>query len=106
MASLPMAVLSTAGYTAGWKMSIRKFLELSSAHMPDPDPGFGPFRALEDEYGTFLFFWRPASRHEARSVPPWLRTILAFSRQRYRDCWVIYFDRDGEIEPNLPVFEW
>jgi hypothetical protein len=87
------------------EMPVRKFLELSSAHMPGPDPGFGPFRVLEDEYGTFLFFWRPISRGEARSVPPWLRTILVFARQCHRDCWCIYFDRDGEIEPKLPIYE-
>jgi hypothetical protein len=97
----------------GCKPNIRKFLDLSTAHLSPSDrdhldacaaPGsaFG-VAVAKTEDGWFVYAPDPADEVDDRNLPPHLQVISAYARAQ--GCDYILFDCDAEIDPALPVFD-
>lgn len=78
---------------------IRNHLDISTAHMPSEVPDFGDLQAVEHDCG-FILFVAPDSGVE----PAWLRPVLTLAR--LSQCALIVFDRDADVHPALPSFNW
>ena len=80
-------------------MPIVKMLELSTAHMPCEDPGFGDIRVSEHKYGYTVF----VCDYKNLDIPEWLRPIL--EKAVAEGCTIIHFDADAE-EEEFKKWEW
>lgn len=81
---------------------LRKMIDVSTAHMPDPDPYWDEVRAAEHEEGWVVFI-NPGL--EEVWVPEWLRPLWRTAVQC--DCILINFDKDGDVYEELwPTWEW
>lgn len=81
---------------------VRHHLDISTAHMPGPDPDFGDgsaLEAVEHEHGFVVFV-----QDEHPDEPAWIRPALALAR--VSRCTLINFDRDADVHPALPSFDW
>jgi hypothetical protein len=69
-------------------------LDLSTAHVPGPEPDWGAARAEEHTFGWVLFLTE--SVEEAHlPCPEWLKPIVAFALAN--ECVLINFDQDGDV---------
>lgn len=78
---------------------IEKVLALSTAHMPRTDPDFGGLRAIDFEYGYFVFVAEPGD-----GVPEWITPAMTVAYDG--GCTLILFDRDCDKDDNLPTWDW
>ena len=93
--------------------SIRKFLDLSTAHLGEIDrilldtaaePGcvVGPL-TMKYEYGWFMWASSDPPSCDDTTLTPALRAISVYAR--LHDCDYVLFDADGPVNDDLPVFE-
>jgi hypothetical protein len=95
--------------------NVRKFLDLSTAHLAQEDkrilerasvPGecntFGPPSA-KHTYGWWMFAPEELDGYREAELSNNLRRICTYARTC--GCDYILFDSDAEINKNLPVFE-
>lgn len=107
-------------------MPTRKILDLSTLHMPGPEPDFGGCRTVEhgdqpsgarrraggvvdpagDGFEAFGYvcFVGGGGEGERSDEAGWLRPILQLARAE--GATAVVFDRDGEVDPRLPTFDW
>jgi hypothetical protein len=88
-------------------MPVQKVLDLSTAHMPNSNPLFPDVTYAETRYGYIVFV--PGLAHlrdptAALELAGWLYPILLKAAQE--GCILINFDRDAEMEADLPTWEW
>lgn len=84
--------------------NVRRYLDLSTAHVQDLDsPNFGDFRVEKHEYGWIMWTIDPDWVTSEFEVPPWLRPIVDLARKL--SCSLILFDRDAETLDGLAVYE-
>lgn len=77
----------------------RRYLELTTAHMPSDAPDFGDAQVVDHDAGYVVFV------EELTGVEPeWLAPVLA--RAIAEGCGLVVFDRDADEVPNLPTYEW
>lgn len=81
--------------------AVRKYLELSTAHMPGPDHQFGPLRSSPTEYGFVVWMMESVDIDE---LPLWFVQIYSFAS--LNDCSLIEFDRDNDTVDLLPQYDW
>lgn len=91
-------------------MPIRTVLDISTAHLP-PDLAdrldrLGGVIAYRLDYGWLMPVpARPEPQHDGRDMPPEIRNIYAYARER--DCDFVLFDRDADpLEDDLPTWPW
>lgn len=77
---------------------VEKVLVLSTAHLPRNEPAFGVVQAVPFEYGFIVFVT------EDQNLYHWLKPIMEIACQS--ECTLILFDADGNIDPELPTFDW
>ena len=59
-----------------WPFS--KILDVSTAHLPGPEPDFGKLRTVEHEHGWIVFVMSDFSGREIKEiVPDWLHKMYA-----------------------------
>jgi len=91
--------------------AVRKFLDLSTAHLDEedrrlldlfsvPDSKAGPM-AVNTIYGWFM--WAAEDCYEDNNLSENLIRICKHARKHR--CDYIMFDCDAEVDPALPVFE-
>lgn len=93
---------------------VRKFLDLSTAHLPkevcDRLDTYSGVRAYETDYGWMVYApdnpaEHAAAEREARcSVPDELIPIWQFARDH--GCAYVMFDQDGDLLDDLPQWDW
>ena len=80
-------------------------LDLSTAHMPGPEPEWGSLRVAVHEYGAVVFVHGSGEEWtDTEGEPKWIRPAMALARKH--DCLLVNFDRDGEVCEDLPTWEW
>lgn len=89
----------------GHTSNVYSMLDLSTAHIPDPEggfPDFGTLRSSVHEYGWIVFVVQDPPEDEEE--PDWIRQILAHAR-KYK-CVLINFDQDASESDLFPTYEW
>jgi hypothetical protein len=73
---------------------IQNMLDLSTAHMPGPNPDWGGARAESHAFGWILFL---SDRDDEAHLPcpEWLKPIVLYALDN--DCILVNFDQDGDI---------
>ncbi len=84
-------------------MSIEKALDLSTAHLPGPNPEFGDIRAQAHDYG-FIVWVRDATGDDDEKLADWFLPILKEAQKH--ECILILFDQDAEAHEGLKTFDW
>lgn len=84
---------------------ISKMLTLSTAHVTKEtadaiNDGFDLVTFNKDEYGWFLHV---ATCH-AKDLPSDLTAVVDYTKAL--GCEWLCLDRDGDVNPNLPTWEW
>ncbi len=84
---------------------VEKVLVLNTTHLPSRNPPFGNLRAAPHK-GGFVVFVPPYLSEvlNDRAVFHWLKPIVDTAIQN--ECTLILFDRDGNVDPELPEFSW
>lgn len=88
-------------------MNIKKMMDLSTAHMPSPNPDWGTLRVYDSEYGCVVFPIDPDLEVAAKMgamIPEWFRPInkAAFEAE----CMIVNFDRDANEDEQFQTYEW
>jgi len=81
---------------------VHTMLDLSTAHMPNTSPNFGPARHVEHEYGYVV--WVTGEKGEMPDVPGWLVEPMVYAI--HHKCMLINFDRDADVVDSLMCWEW
>ena len=80
----------------------RTMLDLSTSHISHDTAGFLQYhRASSYQKGDYGWF---VATHAMDDDPADLVALLAFARAHGFD-WIM-LDRDGDVIPNLPTFDW
>ena len=82
--------------------TIVKMLDLSTGHVSAETAArldAGNFGYVKGEYG-----WIVPTLRLSNEVPDDLAKVMAYARDL--DCSWIMFDRDADIIPDLPTFDW
>jgi len=90
---------------------IEKFLSLSTAHVPGPNPEWGVLSGWTIEipggYGWMVLWanttWEDLAE-DSEGAPEWFKPI--HTRMRALGCKGVVFDCDGPVMDNLPSFDW
>jgi len=61
------------------------------------------FRVIDYEEGALV---RINPLNSSSRVPPEIRRLVKWFRQNFPKQWWIRFDRDGDVIPGLPVYDW
>jgi len=114
-----------AYWDARLSQAVRQYLDLSTAHMPESEPDFGPLRACEhgdddapdgyEAFGYTVFLsgyvderWLADCRDDGEDpydeLPEWLQPIV--ERAKRCNAKLLVFDRDAEVDDTLPTYEW
>jgi hypothetical protein len=78
-------------------------LDLSTAHVPGPDPDFGDVRTADHTHGWVVFV-APGLPKFTRSFPDWLLPV--WNKAVELECTLINFDTDAECCEDFPTFDW
>lgn len=96
-----MSPIPTNPIATAWTMHIPV---ISTAHMPHSQAAFEIQDTTVAAYPEGAFV--RVSFEEAFTNDEWLRPVRDWlSKTSLSDCWV-RFDRDGDIVPGLPMFDW
>jgi len=79
----------------------QSMIDVSTGHMPGPEPDFGKLRMQEHEYGWMVFV---TAEPEEGHVPEWLQPIYELALQH--ECICINFDRDAAAFNQFPSWVW
>ena len=71
------------------KSHIRAMLDLSTAHVPGPEPDWGDLKVQVHEYGWIVWVFVPGS-----PSPDWMKPIMKLAYQK--NCALILFDSDAD----------
>jgi len=81
-------------------VEVRFLLDLSTGHVPGPNPKFGTFRTCTHEHGWTVFL-----HDEWKDAPIWMLPTLGLAKRM--GCSIINYDEAGSLYPDgLPVWEW
>jgi hypothetical protein len=94
---------------------VKKMLDLSTVHVPGPDPDWGGMRVAEHEYG-----WVVVVVPEGPMGQDWLPEWFAPIQQQAveNDCLLVYFDSAADVyeqsdletlsgcHAGFPVYDW
>jgi len=92
---------------------IRSILDLSTAHLPEEFGQTlheldGVIADLKGEYGYLMWVPPDPERWAWESVdgpaPAEILTVQVYARRF--GCDYVLFDRDGPVNPDLPVWDW
>jgi hypothetical protein len=84
---------------------LQKVLDLSTGHLPGPDPDFGDLRVTEHEYGWIIFVpGLGAGELEDIDIPEWARPLVSYAVST--DCLLINFDQAGDRFDGWTVYDW
>lgn len=65
----------------------------------------GPeFQVLNMKEGAFV--WIGSDAYASANTSEELKPVIRWMNNRYPKEWWVRFDRDGDIIPELPAFEW
>lgn len=100
------------GSGAGAGATIRRMLDLSTAHLPEhlgSKPGLAAHRAIiADARACGWLLWVPddpdVDAAEAGGVPEEVLVVQRYARRL--GCDYVLFDADGPVNPELPAWEW
>ena len=88
--------------------TVFRTLVLSTAHvskataaMLDSDTCNNVIAYPKDEYGWFV---KPTEEHDDDTGPAEMETIMNHALDH--GCLWIMFDRDADVDPELPTFDW
>lgn len=107
--------------------NIRSMLDLSTVHVPGPNPDFGELRVAPHDHGWIIFvpgmldelkYTRDATSgrmvvvdtnwtrelYDQYDVPKWMQPILKMAWKN--DCLLISFDSDAEENSELRSYNW
>jgi len=62
------------------------------------------FQVLNLNEGAFV--WIGSDAYASANTPEELKPVIRWMNNTYPKEWWVRFDRDGDIIPELPVFEW
>lgn len=62
------------------------------------------FQVLTLNEGAFV--WIGSDAYASANTPEELKPVIRWMNNTYPKEWWVRFDRDGDIIPELPVFEW
>ena len=78
---------------------VQKVLDLSTAHVPSPNPDWGTLRAVEHDHGWIVFI---NPNHDG--IPMWWRHIGKVAEEH--DCLLVNFDSAADTIDSLETWEW
>ena len=78
---------------------IQKVLDLSTSHVPGPDPDWGNLRAVEHEHGWIVFI---NPNHDG--IPLWWRHIGEMAEEH--GCLMVNFDNAADTVDCFETWEW
>ena len=76
--------------------NIRRLLDLSTDHVPGPEPDWGDLKVRSHEYGWIVWVYDP----DDSLSPDWMKPIMKMAYQK--NCALILFDSDA---PMLDVWD-
>ncbi len=79
--------------------SVKKMIDLSTAHMPSDAPDFGDFRVVDHEHGWIVFV------DDETEPPDWLVPIMVFARKD-AEIMLVNFDNGADEDPAFNTYEW
>lgn len=97
-----------------YKPVIRSLMQISTAHLPEKHGSELSDESLDKnaflsasalEYGVLL--WVPSDPekyYEGQGIAPEIMTIMVYARSNGAEY--VHFDRDHEIAPDLPTWDW
>lgn len=98
----------------GYKPVIRSVLELSTAHLPEEYGSELSNESLDkqmylsaDALECGFLLWLPSDPedyYEGEDIPPEIVRVMTYARSH--GAQYVRFDRDAEIVPDLPTWEW
>ncbi len=79
---------------------------LSTSHIKQETlNNLGPeFQVLNMKDGAFV--WIGTEAYASASTPEELKPVIRWMNSTYPKEWWVRFDRDGDVIPELPAFEW
>ncbi len=79
---------------------------LSTSHIKQETlNNLGPeFQVLNMKEGAFV--WIGSDAYASANTPEELKPVIRWMNNTYPKEWRVRYDRDGDINPELPVFEW
>ena len=79
---------------------------LSTSHIEQETlNNLGPeFQVLRMKEGAFV--WIGTEAYASANTPEELKPVIRWMNSAYPKEWWVRFDRDGDIIPELPTFEW
>ena len=79
---------------------------LSTSHIKQETlNNLGPeFQVLNMKDGAFV--WIGTEAYASASTPEELKPVIRWMNSAYPKEWWVRFDRDGDVIPELPAFEW
>jgi len=80
----------------------KRLLDLSTAHIPNTAPCFGPARIREFEYGYVVWVVNP--KYDKWETAEWLRPIMEHAYDN--DCMLILFDKDADTVEEFKTYDW
>ena len=83
---------------------IRTMIDLSTNHVPSPNPDWGDVRVVEHDYGWIVFVFDLSEDDIQSCVPEWLVPIWREAVKA--ECMLINFDRDSDTRPSFRVWYW
>jgi hypothetical protein len=86
--------------TACVESSVRRFLDLSTAHVPQKTVPWLDKQTTKMEYG----WWVTTAYTQEEDCPTEVRHILELAAKH--NCAYVLLDRDAEKIKGLPVFDW
>jgi len=85
-------------------MTIQRFLDVSTTHMPRTNVAKEISDYVLAEGDEDLFVWVPELDQDYTIIPDWFRTVCEFALTS--DCYYIRFTPDGTRYDELEQFDW
>ena len=80
--------------------NIRSMLDLSTNHVPGPEPDWGDLKVKAHEYGWIVWAYDP----DGSLSPDWMRPIMKMAYKK--NCVLILFDTDADEWEDTPLWEF
>lgn len=85
---------------------LKTMVDLSTAHVPEPNPDFGDLRAQPHKYGWIVFVHGAEAGDDGANdgVPVWLLPIVEYAQAH--GAFLVNFDQDGTRCDMFQTWEW